>query len=495
MTSVRKRATALMFQGTASDVGKSLVVTGLCRLFTNRGWNVKPFKPQNMSNNAAVTQEGGEISRAQALQARACRTPPTVHMNPVLLKPQDDKTGVQVLVHGRFHTVCSARNYTLLKSSLLPFVLQSFDKLGQEANLLLVEGAGSPAEINLRTHDIANMGFAEAVDLPVILIGDIEKGGVLASIVGTYTLITKSEQQRLKGYIINKFRGDSALFDDGLAEITRRTHLPSLGVIPYTSIATSLPAEDTLGLVSKPSSYKNALRIAVPQFPRISNFDDLDPLRLESDVSLLIIPPEQPLPLDCDMIILPGSKSTIHDFLFLKQQGWDIDLQAFSRQGGFILGLCGGFQMLGRTIHDPQGQEGQKGIFEGLCLLNIHTLLSSEKTVTSVQGYHCASGTSVSGYEIHLGQTTGPDLKRPFLQLQTRPDGAVSQNGRIAGCYVHGLFSSDSFRHAFLSSLKKRKKSSLNFETRIDFALDALSEHLDRSLDIDYIIKLITSHP
>ena len=487
---------AIMFQGTGSNVGKSLIVAGLCRLFYRRGLSVRPFKPQNMSNNAAVTQDNGEIGRAQALQARACGVAPSVHMNPVLLKPHMD-TGAQVVVCGQVMTSCSAREYTTLKPTLLPMILDSFEILAQEADLILVEGAGSPAEINLRAGDIANMGFAEAVDVPVILIGDIERGGVIASLVGTFMVLPEQERDRLKGYLINKYRGDRTLFDDGLVEITTRTAMPSLGVIPYCDIAHTLPAEDTLGLVQtqRVSSTSSPIRIAVPQLSRIANFDDLDPLRLEPDVCLMIIPAGQSLPGDCTLVILPGSKSTISDLVFLREQGWDIDLLAHYRRGGFILGLCGGFQMLGKRISDLEGLEGPAGIIDGLGLLDVETVLTHPKTIKAVCGWHVASGAPFYGYEIHLGQTTGTDLSRPFVKMtthdhQTHPDGAMSQDRRVSGCYVHGLFASDSFRQTFLSTLMTRPDSGLRFEETVDSTLDALADHLAAHLDVARIMDI-----
>jgi adenosylcobyric acid synthase len=482
---------AVMFQGTGSDVGKSLIVAGLARTYTRRGLSVRPFKPQNMSNNAAVTADGGEIGRAQALQARACGVKPSVHMNPVLLKPQSE-VGAQVVVQGRILGNAQAADYHRLKPTLLPNVLDSFDRLRNEADLILVEGAGSPAEVNLRAGDIANMGFAAAVRVPVVLIGDIDRGGVIASLVGTHALLEPEERALLKGFIVNKFRGDLRLFDDGLAIIRDRIGLPSLGIVPYFDAARRLPAEDAVALSSYEAKGAAAIRIAVPLLPRIANFDDLDPLRLEPDVAVDIVPPGRPLP-EADLIMLPGSKSTIADLAFLRGQGWHIDIAAHVRRGGRVLGLCGGYQMLGRRIVDPQGIEGQAGAVDGLALLDVETELTSDKTLVEARGEDIA-GIPVAGYEMHVGITSGPATARPLLRLTngvgSRPDGAVSADGRIAGCYLHGLFAGDAFRHAFLAGLKPRAASGISYEHEIESTLDALADHLATHLDLDGILRI-----
>ena len=348
------RVPALMLQGTGSNVGKSLLVTGLCRAFARGGRRVRPFKPQNMSNNAAVTPESGEIGRAQALQARACGVPPSVHMNPVLLKPQTE-IGAQVIVQGRVFGTCTARDYAKLKPDLMPYVLDSFAQLSREADLVLAEGAGSPAEVNLRQHDIANMGFAAAADLPVVLIGDIDKGGVIAALVGTHALLEPAERARLKGYLINKFRGDPRLFDEAHPIIAARTGMRSYGVVPWFERARLLPAEDILGLHENAAPAHGAIKIAVPRFARIANFDDLDPLMAEPDVHVQIVAPGTALPGDADLVVLPGCKATLADLAALRAEGWDIDLAAHVRRGGAVLGICGGLQMLGRRIADPAG--------------------------------------------------------------------------------------------------------------------------------------------
>src|SRR5205807_7856211 len=436
---------ALMLQGTGSDVGKSLLVAGLARVFTRRGLKVRPFKPQNMSNNAAVTAEGGEIGRAQALQARACGAPPAIDMNPVLLKPQSDGMA-QLIVCGRVHSALSARDYRVLAPSLLPQVLAAFSRLAASCDLVLVEGAGSPAEINLRGGDIANMGFAEAADVPVALIGDIERGGVIAQLVGTHALLSPGERARLVGYIVNKFRGDVSLFDGGIAAIEAHTSLRCFGVVPYFADASLLPAEDSMSLRHLRSAAEGGVvKIAVPLLPRIANFDDLDPLRIEPGVELALIRPGQPLPRDAALIILPGSKATMSDLALLRHEGWDIDLLAHHRQGGHILGLCGGYQMLGRHIADPEGIEGPPGEMAGLGLLDIETVLGHGKRLADAAGRDIATGAPVWGYEMHLGVTTDAGVARPMLELDGGPDGPVSADGLVAGRYLHGPFASQPF--------------------------------------------------
>jgi len=497
---------ALMLQGTGSDVGKSLLVAGLGRAFTRRGFRVRPFKPQNMSNNAAVTAEGGEIGRAQALQARACGVPPVIDMNPVLLKPQSDGTA-QLVVDGRVRMTAAAGDYRRIAPTLLPAVLAAFERLGHTADLVLVEGAGSPAEINLRTGDIANMGFAEAADVPVALVGDIERGGVIAQLVGTHALLSPAERARLAGYIVNKFRGDMRLFDGGVAAIGERTGLSCFGVVPWFADAALLPAEDSMALAPRPDPLsasgeresdaerrtgEGRLKIAVPLLPRIANFDDLDPLRAEPAVELVMVRPGQPLPRDAALIVLPGSKATLADLAFLRAQGWDIDILAHTRQGGHVLGLCGGYQMLGRRIADPHGSEGLPGEAPGLGLLDIETALGGDKALAAVSGTDLITGASVSGYEMHIGVTTGSGLTRPMLSLDGRADGAVSEDGRIAGCYLHGLFASDPFRRVVLARLGAAS-SDLEYEPMVEHTLDALAEHLERHLDLD--VLLATARP
>ncbi|MGF1612033.1 MAG: cobyric acid synthase [Kiloniellales bacterium] len=492
-----------MLQGTGSDVGKSLLVAGLGRAFTRRGLTVRPFKPQNMSNNAAVTADGGEIGRAQALQARACRAPLTTDLNPVLLKPQTD-VGAQVVVQGRVWGNAGARDYQALRPKLLPAVLESYARLAAEADLVLVEGAGSAAEVNLRAGDIANMGFATAVGLPVVLVGDIDKGGVIASLVGTHALLPAAERALLAGFIVNKFRGDISLFGDGLKIIAERTGLASFGVVPWFPAARRLPAEDAVALGRAQSAQArptaDLIRIAVPVLSRIANFDDLDPLIAEPDVAVEFVPAGRALPGDADVVVLPGSKATLADLAFLRAQGWDIDIAAHVRRGSLVVGLCGGYQMLGRRVADLTGVEGAPGEAEGLGLLELETTLTSDKTLVEAAGVELASGEIVRGYEMHVGATRGPALGRPMLHLEEggRAEGAVSADGRVMGCYLHGLFAADGFRRAFLGRLRARRASGLDYEADVEATLDALAAHLEAHLDLDRLLAAagaLQGHP
>jgi len=477
---------ALMIQGTGSDVGKSLLVAGLCRAFVKRGLSVAPFKPQNMSNNAAVTVDGGEIGRAQALQARAAGLPLSRHMNPVLLKPQSDR-GAQVVVQGRVLTSSGAAEYQRLKPTLMPAVLESFGIVGKDRDLVIVEGAGSAAEVNLRAGDIANMGFAEAADLPVILAGDIERGGVIAQLVGTHALLPDSERARVKGFIVNKFRGDPSLFDEGMKIVAQRTGWTPIGLVPWFSGAAGLPAEDSVSLGN--GRKQNAkIKIVVPILSRIANFDDFDPLAAEDAVDLAFIPPGTPLPADADLVILPGSKATLADLAFLRAQGWDIDLLAHHRRGGQVMGICGGYQMLGTTVSDPDGIEGRPGSAPGLGLLKVETVMGREKTLVAVDGE--ALGETVRGFEMHMGVTTGPDCARPFCTLAGHPDGAVSADGSVTGHYLHGLFAADGFRRRFLNRFAEGAASDLAYEARVETILDALAAHLEAHLDLDRLLTL-----
>jgi adenosylcobyric acid synthase len=494
-----------MLQGTGSDVGKSLLVAGLARAFLRRGLEVRPFKPQNMSNNAAVTADGGEIGRAQALQARAAGILPSVHMNPVLLKPQSD-TGAQVVVQGRVFATASARDYHGLKAKLMPKVLESFAELCRGADLILVEGAGSPAEVNLRESDIANMGFAEAADLPVVLVGDIDRGGVIAAIVGTHALLPEAEQARLRGYVVNKFRGDPSLFQPALGVIEERSGLRCLGIVPHFPAARWLPQEDGVALDSVPwraygresqgEETARAIRIAVPRLPRIANFDDLDPLAAEPDVILDIVEAGRPLPQDADLIVLPGSKSTLPDLAFLREQGWDVDILAFVRGGGRVIGLCAGYQMLGRSISDPEGIEGPKGKAHGLGLLDVETVLTPSKRLCEARGVETASGALITGYEMHMGETSGPDCARAWLALEddggeARPEGGASPDGRVQGCYLHGLFAADGFRRALLERIAgRRREAPACYEEKTEKILDDLADLLEASLDLDRLLEI-----
>jgi adenosylcobyric acid synthase len=477
----------LMFQGTGSDVGKSLIVAGLCRLFANRGLRVAPFKPQNMSNNAAVTADGGEIGRAQALQARAARLPPSVHMNPVLLKPQSE-TGAQVVVQGRMVGNARAAEYQGWKPRLMADVLDSFARVSAGADVVLVEGAGSASEVNLRAGDIANMGFARATGTPVALVGDIDRGGVIASLVGTKAVLDDADAAMIRGFLVNRFRGDPALFADGMGLIAARTGWAPLGLVPHFAEASLLPAEDILGLAGGPPR-EGAKRIAVPVTPRVSNFDDLDPLRQEPGVEVVLVRAGGAIPV-CDLVLIVGSKTTIPDLAYLRAQGWDVDIHAHVRRGGSVLGLCGGYQMLGRRIADPQGIEGPPGAVDGLGLLNVETVMTGAKALRAVTGA-TADGAPFAGYEMHIGATTGPDAATPFARLDDgRADGATSADGRVAGCYVHGLFANDMQRAALLRRLGAAP-SGLVYEARVDAVLDAFAAHLERSLDIAAIERVM----
>ncbi len=482
-------ARALMFQGTGSDVGKSLLVAGLARAFTLRGLNVRPFKPQNMSNNAAVTADGGEIGRAQALQARAARVPPSVHFNPVLLKPQSE-VGAQIVVQGRVHGSAKAAAYQQIKRDLLPFVLDSFARLRGEADIILVEGAGSAAEINLRQNDIANMGFASAAAVPVVLIGDIDRGGVIASLVGTKAVIAPEDAALIRGFIVNKFRGDPALFADGMARIAELTGWQALGLVPFFPDARLLPAEDALALDAKRPAKANArLRIAVPILPHIANFDDLDPLEAEPAVDLVRVRPGTALPGDADLILLAGSKATIADLAALRAAGFDIDIAAHRRRGGMVLGLCGGYQMLGRVVADPDGIEGPPATVSGLGLLDVATTLSNDKRLEPVSGT-TSDGVSFAGYEMHMGVTEGRDCARPFAQLADgSPEGAVSADGRVIGTYVHGLFADDRQRAAWLQRFAAGP-AGVAYDELVEKTLDALAAHLAAHIDLDRLLTL-----
>ncbi len=480
-------ARALMFQGTGSDVGKSLIVAGLSRAFARRGLRVRPFKPQNMSNNAAVTADGGEIGRAQALQARACRVAPTVDMNPVLLKPQSE-IGSQVVVQGRVIGNARAREYQALKPKLLPAVLESYARLRAEADLVLIEGAGSAAEINLRESDIANMGFARAAGCPVALVGDIDRGGIFAQILGVKAALAPDDAAMIVGFIVNKFRGDASLFEGAMATIAERVGWRALGLVPYFGAAARLPAEDAFGLGAVRARTDGLVTIAVPMLARIANFDEFDPLRIEPTVRLVFVRPGEAIPL-ADLIILPGSKATIADLDFFQRQGWHVDLLAHARRGGRVLGICGGYQMLGTSVADPEGIEGPVQKVEGLCLLEVETVLTGEKILREAEGERIADGAPFRGYEMHIGKTTGDDCARPLLRFADgRLDGATSENGMIAGAYVHGLFADDRQRAAWLKSLGAG--SEIAYEATVERTLDELADHCEVHLDLDVILKL-----
>ncbi|MDD2876625.1 MAG: cobyric acid synthase [Acidiphilium sp.] len=480
-----------MFQGTGSSVGKSTLVAGFARALTRRGLRVLPFKPQNMSNNAAVTPDGGEIGRAQALQALACGAVPSVHMNPVLLKPQSE-TGSQIIVQGHVFGTARARDYQVFKPQLMPYVLESFAQLRAEADVVLVEGAGSASEINLRANDIANMGFARATNTPVVLIGDIDRGGVIAALVGTKTVLDPTDASLIKGFIVNNMRGDKTLFADGMAMIAGRTGWQPLGLVPYFARMRDLPAEDAADLAAKapPRHPEAKLRIAVPILPFIANFDDLDPLAAEPDVDVMFLQRGTPIPASIDLIILPGSKSTIADLAALRDEGWDVDILAHHRRGLHVLGLCGGYQMLGRTIADPDGLEGPVGSVAGLGLLEIETVLTGGKRLSATNGTLIADTAAFSGYEMHIGCTTGPATTRPVLRFADgRPDGAQSPDGRVSGTYVHGLFAADAARGALLRRFGATP-AARDYRVETDAVLDALAAHLETHADIDSLLSL-----
>ena len=474
-----------MIQGTGSNVGKSVLVAGLARAARNRGLSVAPFKPQNMSNNAAVTIDGGEIGRAQALQARAAGLQTHTDMNPVLLKPESE-TGAQIVVQGKRLTTAKARDYAKLKPSLMAPVQESFNRLKAAHDLVLVEGAGSPAEVNLRAGDIANMGFATAANVPVILAGDIDRGGVIAQLVGTQAILPPEDQATIKGFLINKFRGDPTLFDDGYALIEARTGWTGCGVLPWFAEAWKLPAEDALDIRSGTG---NGVHIVCLRFSRIANFDDMDPLAQEPGVRLTMLETGQAIPGDATLVILPGSKSTRADLADLRQQGWDIDLVAHHRRGGQILGLCGGYQMLGNSVRDPDGIEGLAGEAQGLGLLDIDTEMTGDKRLTETTATHEATGAVFTGYEMHKGVTSGADCERPFATIDGRPVGAVNADGRVMGSYLHGMFRDDGFRRAFLTGLGATT-SGLAYDATVDATLDALATHMEAHLDLDRLFAL-----
>ncbi len=478
--------TAIMIQGAGSNVGKSMLVAGLCRAAVRRGLSVAPFKPQNMSNNAAVTADGGEIGRAQALQARAAGLEPMVDMNPILLKPESE-LGAQVVVQGRRLTTTRAREYWALKPQLMGAVLESFGRLKAAHDLVIVEGAGSPAEVNLRAGDIANMGFARAADVPVVLAGDIDRGGVIAQIVGTQAVLDPADAAMIKGFLINKFRGDPSLFDDGYRMIEARTGWRGFGVLPWFAQAHLLPAEDALDLASGPLG--GGVKIACLTLSRIANFDDLDPLKAEPGVDLIMVRPGEAIPGDARLVILPGSKSTRGDLDFLRAQGWDIDLAAHVRRGGHVLGICGGYQMLGKFVDDPQGIEGAPGRTPGLGLLDVETVMTPDKRLTRTEAVHAPTGLAISGYEIHIGRTEGADRARPFARIGGAPEGATSGDGRVTGSYLHGMFSQDAFRAAYLAQIGVAA-SGRSHGASVEAALDALADHLEAHLDVGGLLGL-----
>lgn len=480
-----------MLQGTGSDVGKTVLVAGLCRVARGRGLSVRPFKPQNMSNNAAVAEipgsgEMGEIGRAQWLQALACGVAPAVHMNPVLLKPQSD-IGAQVVVQGKVFGEAEARDYQMLKGRLLEAVMQSWDEVGKGADLVVVEGAGSPAEINLRDRDIANMGFATRADVPVVLVGDIDRGGVIASLVGTHHILPEEDRRMIVGYLVNKFRGDVSLFDDGLEAIGRYTGWPCFGVVPWLKDAARLPSEDSVVLERLAEGHSSALKVVVPMLGRIANFDDLDPLRAEPGVDVVFVPPGKRLPTDAGLVVIPGSKSTVADLAYFRANGWDRDLAAHRLRGGHIVGLCGGYQMLGRCVLDPDGVEGAATEAEGLGMLDVETVMATRKTVRNIAARSARFGTLLEGYEIHMGQTKGPDCLRPVALIDGNGEGATSPDGKVFGTYLHGFFTADLSRKRFLESLGVHS-SGIDYRAAVENALDGIAAALEEHLDCDALL-------
>lgn len=477
----------LMIQGTTSDAGKSTVVAALCRALARRGISVAPFKPQNMALNSAVTEDGGEIGRSTALQAQACYLAPHSDMNPVLLKPETDR-GAQVILRGKVHGHMDALDYHAFKRTAKESVMAAWQALESRFDVIIAEGAGSPAEINLRKGDIANMGFAEAVDCPVLLVGDIDRGGVFAQLVGTLALLSESEQARTKGFIINRFRGDIALLKPGLEWLEERTGKSVLGTLPYLQ-GLVLDAEDSIGLTQGEKA-SQTLNVIVPALPRISNHTDFDPLRLHPQVSLTFIRADQPIPA-ADVIMLPGSKSTASDLEWLKRQGWDKAIQRHLRYGGKVLGICGGFQMLGEWVDDPDGLEGKPEKVAGLGLLPLTTRMVAGKQLRNVIGLTVAEGAAVTGYEIHNGVSDGAALSSPLFNIEGRPEGAISEDGQIFGTYLHGLFDHPDACHALLKQLGLADGEQSDYQAHRERELDRLADMLEAHVDIEAVIALI----
>ena len=476
-----------MVQGTTSDAGKTTLVAGLCRVLRRRGVSVAPFKPQNMALNSAVTADGGEIGRAQALQAQAAGIAPSVDLNPILLKPNSD-IGAQVIIHGKAVANMDARAYHDYKRIALDAVLASHSRLAAQYRAVIVEGAGSPAEINLRSNDIANMGFAEAVDCPVILIADIDRGGVFAHLVGTLELLSPSEQERVRGFVINRFRGDIKLLESGLTWLERRTGKPVLGVLPYLR-GLHLDAED--GISRDAPAHRGELRVVVPVLPRISNHTDFDPLRRHPQVDFRFVGPDEAPP-PADLVILPGSKSVRADLAHLRARGWDTYLQHHLRYGGRVIGICGGFQMLGTRIADPLGLEGMAGESAGFGWFDLHTALEADKQLRNVTGSLLLEDKSdVRGYEIHAGVSTGAALARPLLNLGTHKDGAISEDGQVLGTYVHGVFDAPEALLALLRWAGVRDAQRIDVNAQRETALELLADTMEQHLDLDAVFALL----
>lgn len=486
-----------MFQGTASDVGKTLIVAGICRALKRRGIKVAPFKPQNMALNSAVTIEGGEIGRAQALQATACGLPPSVDFNPVLLKPASNMTS-QVIIRGQVVDNLEAHSFGDIRAMAFDAVLETYQRVKQQYDVVLIEGAGSPAEVNLRRNDIANMGFAEAVDCPVILIGDINRGGVFAHLTGTLNLLSRSEQQRTRGFIINQFRGDLSLLQDGLDWLTSQTQKPLFGVLPYIT-KLKLDAEDAIDTDGETTeaAIGKALKVKVPVFPRISNHNDFDPLRWHPNINLEFVGPGDSLS-DCDLIILPGTKSVRDDLAFLRTNHWDTQIHRHLRYGGNVLGICGGYQMLGNSIEDAAGVEGIPGTSQGLGVLDVFTQLHPHKQLKRVEGL-CKltnSDCKINGYEIHCGHTEGPACESPFARLTQTigssksllTDGAISNDGQIAGTYLHGLFESPDMTSNLVKWVNGAEVRKQDWQEIRENELDRLADHIEASLNVDALL-------
>ncbi len=478
------KARTLMVQGTASSVGKSLLVAGLCRRFARRGVRVAPFKAQNMSNNAAVCPDGAEIGRAQALQALACGIEPSAIMNPILLKPQGDSTS-QVVVRGQALGACSARDYQTRKRTWLPLVRECIEELRASYELVVIEGAGSPAEVNLRKNDIVNMRTAELAEAPVLLVGEIDRGGVFAQLVGTLALLRPAERARVRGLVVNKFRGDATLFESGVRFLEQRTRRPVLGVVPYLRDL-RLPEEDAATLAcAEPARAGNALRIDVVRHSRIANFTDFDALRAEPDVELRFI--ERPSDAHADALILPGTKSTIADLRELRKSGLAEHVARELARGAEVVGICGGYQMLGRSVHDPAGVESAPDSERGLGLLPVETVFRSEKRTVRARGTHRSSGLAVEGYEIHMGETRVHGAA-PLVALEPdgRPDGCADASGRVWGTYLHGIFDAPEFRRHFLDGLRARRglaplgvAAAFSPTRELDRLAQCLEEHID----------------
>jgi adenosylcobyric acid synthase len=493
---MKKQTACLMIQGTTSDAGKSAIATGLCRLFYRKGIKVAPFKPQNMALNSAVTSDGGEIGRAQALQAVACGLEPHTDMNPILLKPNTE-TGAQVIIQGKARFNKDARSYHDYKQTAITAVLESYYRLAEQYELIIIEGAGSPVEINLREHDIANMGFAEAIDCPVLIVADIDKGGVFAHLYGTFELLSESEKKRTKGFIINKFRGDVELLLPGNQWLEEKTNKPVLAVLPYLHHL-HLEAEDAIALqkTDKPADQKQ-LKVIVPVLPRISNHTDFDPLHLHPQVDLQFVPMNQDIP-SADLIILPGSKSVRDDLQLLIKFGWPEYIQKHLRYGGKLMGICGGFQMLGQVIHDPMGIEGKAGSLKGLAYLNCETTLYKEKQLQQIQGEFISNSTPVSGYEIHAGITTAcsnakeaDSVEQQLIRFNDgRIDGLLSVDGQIKGTYLHGIFEQAQACQYLLQWAGLSKPESVDHQQNRETAIDLMADTLEQTIDIKNIMDI-----